>query len=297
MARVARGSWPSSTVTRAAACYRPGMDASALSAHWLGRIGYRDALGSAEGPGDGARRRSHWRSAAAARAPRRPDPRPRCGRIPRPRAPGAAGSARHRAPARGAWRRGDVPRPGTARRLPDHQAGGSRAAAPATGARPRGRPRGHMRRLRVAAGRRDGHPGCWIDPRVRSRARSARWASGSSAERATTASRSTWTWTSRDFGLIDPCGMPGLDSTSIAREAGRRGERPSTEQVRRRGRGLRSRVRRSGSTPRSKARCPPTRSRQRSGQRSNASRPSAARCSRDPAAAARLQTPPRGHSR
>jgi lipoyl(octanoyl) transferase len=34
-----------------------------------------------------------------------------------------------------------------------------------------------------------------------------------------------------DFDLIDPCGMPGLDSTSIAREAGRPDEPPSTERV------------------------------------------------------------------
>jgi lipoate-protein ligase B len=36
-----------------------------------------------------------------------------------------------------------------------------------------------------------------------------------------------------DFGLIDPCGMPGLVSTSIAAEAGRPEEPPSTPMVER----------------------------------------------------------------
>ena len=34
-----------------------------------------------------------------------------------------------------------------------------------------------------------------------------------------------------DFALIDPCGMPGLRSTSIAAEHGRRLDPPSTESV------------------------------------------------------------------
>jgi len=34
-----------------------------------------------------------------------------------------------------------------------------------------------------------------------------------------------------DFGLIDPCGMPGLTSASIASELGRPYEPPSTESV------------------------------------------------------------------
>jgi lipoyl(octanoyl) transferase len=34
-----------------------------------------------------------------------------------------------------------------------------------------------------------------------------------------------------DFGLIDPCGMPGLASTSVAAELGRRDEAPSTGSV------------------------------------------------------------------
>ena len=34
-----------------------------------------------------------------------------------------------------------------------------------------------------------------------------------------------------DFDLIDPCGMPGLASASIASESGRRDEPPGTEAV------------------------------------------------------------------
>jgi lipoyl(octanoyl) transferase len=37
----------------------------------------------------------------------------------------------------------------------------------------------------------------------------------------------------RDFELIDPCGMPGLVSTSIAEELGRTAEPPTTEVVHR----------------------------------------------------------------
>ena len=39
----------------------------------------------------------------------------------------------------------------------------------------------------------------------------------------------------RDFDLIDPCGMPGLVSTSIAEELGRTAEPPSTAAVERAG--------------------------------------------------------------
>ena len=35
----------------------------------------------------------------------------------------------------------------------------------------------------------------------------------------------------RDFDLIDACGMPGVTSTSIARELGRIDELPTTESV------------------------------------------------------------------
>ena len=39
----------------------------------------------------------------------------------------------------------------------------------------------------------------------------------------------------RDFDLIDPCGMPGVISTSIAEEVGRTAEAPSTAAVARAG--------------------------------------------------------------
>ena len=39
----------------------------------------------------------------------------------------------------------------------------------------------------------------------------------------------------QDFDLIDPCGMPGLVSTSIAEELGRSAEPPTTAQVERAG--------------------------------------------------------------
>ena len=39
----------------------------------------------------------------------------------------------------------------------------------------------------------------------------------------------------RDFELIDPCGMPGLVSTSVAEELGRTAEAPTTSMVERAG--------------------------------------------------------------
>ena len=83
----------------------------------------------------------------------------------------------------------------------------------------------------VEAGRREGHPGCWVDPEGAAAAQDRRPGHPRRARRrATTASRSTWTSTSRDFDLIDPCGMPGLVSTSIAARArpARRAARPPT---------------------------------------------------------------------
>jgi len=83
----------------------------------------------------------------------------------------------------------------------------------------------------VTADRRDGHPGCWINPegplprkigalgiRVEKGVSYHGIALNVSVDLA-------------DFGLIDPCGMPGLASTSIYAEAGRRAEPPSTDSV------------------------------------------------------------------
>jgi lipoyl(octanoyl) transferase len=83
----------------------------------------------------------------------------------------------------------------------------------------------------VQAARRDGHPGCWIDaegPRPRKIG-----ALGIRIERGTSYHGIALNVDVdlADFGLIDPCGMPGLDSTSIAREAGRPHEAPSTARV------------------------------------------------------------------
>jgi lipoyl(octanoyl) transferase len=83
----------------------------------------------------------------------------------------------------------------------------------------------------VAAERRDGHPGCWVDANA-ARPRKI-GALGIRIERGTSYHGIALNVNVdlADFGLIDPCGMPGLDSTSIAREAGRPGEAPSTERV------------------------------------------------------------------
>jgi lipoyl(octanoyl) transferase len=83
----------------------------------------------------------------------------------------------------------------------------------------------------VEAGRRDGHPGCWVDPEG-PRPRKI-GALGIRVERGTSYHGIALNVDVdlADFGLIDPCGMPGLDSTSIAREAGRAGERPSTDEI------------------------------------------------------------------
>lgn len=83
----------------------------------------------------------------------------------------------------------------------------------------------------VVADRRDGHPGCWVDPTgVRPRKIGAL---GIRIERGTSYHGIALNVDVdlAEFDLIDPCGMPGLDSTSIARESGRPDERPSTPRV------------------------------------------------------------------
>jgi lipoyl(octanoyl) transferase len=83
----------------------------------------------------------------------------------------------------------------------------------------------------VQAGRRDGHPGCWVDPDGPLPRKIG--ALGIRVERGVTyhGIALNVNVALRDFELIDPCGMPGLRSASIASERGRRDEPPSTEAV------------------------------------------------------------------
>jgi len=83
----------------------------------------------------------------------------------------------------------------------------------------------------VEAGRRDGHPGCWCDADGSEPRKIG--ALGIRVERGVTYHGIALNVTAdlRDFALIDPCGMPGVTSTSIARELGRPAEPPSTGSV------------------------------------------------------------------
>ena len=85
--------------------------------------------------------------------------------------------------------------------------------------------------LGVEAGRREGHPGCWCaadtaEPRKIG-------ALGIRVERGVSYHGIALNVTAdlRAFDLIDPCGMPGVASTSIARELGRADHQPSTASV------------------------------------------------------------------
>ena len=84
----------------------------------------------------------------------------------------------------------------------------------------------------VPAARRDGHPGCWIDPDGPVPRKIG--ALGIRVERGVTYHGVALNVAVdlADFELIDACGMPGVVSTSIAREAGRANATPSTEEVR-----------------------------------------------------------------
>jgi lipoyl(octanoyl) transferase len=83
----------------------------------------------------------------------------------------------------------------------------------------------------VHAAARDGHPGCWVDadrPGPRKIG-----ALGIRIERGVSYHGIALNVSTdlADFDLIDPCGMPGLTSTSIWSELGRAGEPPSTASV------------------------------------------------------------------
>jgi lipoyl(octanoyl) transferase len=90
--------------------------------------------------------------------------------------------------------------------------------------------------LGVDAFRRDGHPGCWVEGRAGATPRKI-GALGLRIERGVSYHGIALNIDPdlRDFDLIDPCGMPGLVSTSIAEELGRSAEPPSTAAVERAG--------------------------------------------------------------
>ena len=83
----------------------------------------------------------------------------------------------------------------------------------------------------VTAGRRDGHPGCWCDADGRGPRKIG--ALGLRVERGVTYHGIALNVTVdlADFELIDPCGMPGIRSTSIAAELGRPDPTPTTASV------------------------------------------------------------------
>jgi lipoyl(octanoyl) transferase len=89
-------------------------------------------------------------------------------------------------------------------------------------------------RLGVEAFRRDGHPGCWVEG-DRGRPHRKIGALGLRIERGVSYHGIALNIDPdlRDFELIDPCGMPGLVSTSVAEELGRTAEAPTTEAVER----------------------------------------------------------------
>ena len=85
----------------------------------------------------------------------------------------------------------------------------------------------------VSAARRDGHPGCWCDPDGASPRKIG--ALGLRVERGVSYHGIALNVTVdlADFELIDPCGMPGVESTSIARELGEPDAPPTTASVER----------------------------------------------------------------
>jgi lipoyl(octanoyl) transferase len=89
--------------------------------------------------------------------------------------------------------------------------------------------------LGVEGTRRDGHPGCWVVEAGRPPRKIG--ALGLRVERGVCYHGIALNVDPdlRDFELIEPCGMPGLVSTSIAEELGRTAEPPTTEAVRRAG--------------------------------------------------------------
>jgi lipoyl(octanoyl) transferase len=87
------------------------------------------------------------------------------------------------------------------------------------------------RALGVEADRRDGHPGCWVEP-AGPRPRKI-GAVGLRVERGVSYHGIALNVTVdlADFDLIDACGMPDVESTSIAAEQGHAAASPTTESV------------------------------------------------------------------
>ncbi len=85
----------------------------------------------------------------------------------------------------------------------------------------------------VTAARREGHPGCWCDPDGPDPRKIG--ALGLRVERGVTYHGIALNVTVdlADFALIDPCGMPGIASTSIAAELGDLSATPTTASVER----------------------------------------------------------------
>jgi lipoyl(octanoyl) transferase len=85
----------------------------------------------------------------------------------------------------------------------------------------------------IEAGRRDGEPGCWVDPDGPSPRKIG--ALGIRVERGVTYHGIALNVDPdlADFDLIDACGMPGVISTSIARELNERAAESRTEGVER----------------------------------------------------------------
>ena len=83
----------------------------------------------------------------------------------------------------------------------------------------------------VAAARRDGHPGCWCDPDGTDPRKIG--ALGLRIERGVSYHGIALNVSVdlADFDLIDPCGMPGVTSTSIAAEGGETTIAPTTASV------------------------------------------------------------------
>jgi lipoyl(octanoyl) transferase len=87
----------------------------------------------------------------------------------------------------------------------------------------------------VPAERREGFPGCWVDPEGRQGPPRKLGALGLRVERGVTYHGVALNVTTRlaDFELIDACGLTGIEVTSIARELGWTGAsaEPSTQSV------------------------------------------------------------------